>query len=261
MISKNRTITILLAAVLALSLLLTACNSGGDTTPTGGNTTSGSQTTPDATDPSTDAATEPDNTPSEAESSSPDTNEAPTEIQEPKYNMPPYDEAQKAELDEYITHFNSVGGIDIENVINEVYEKYGEYINVNITKDAIRVGIITGDYSAYYKSDGSNLTGISPNALKKVNDFLADNGEEELDSEVPEQNIAVLWLAASLYYDPDYVHESDTYKDDPCNDIAMAFGLARADSSREGDAELKRDAFWSAYVNLFGGPFVIEDYQ
>lgn len=40
MISTKRTIVILLAAVLALSLLLTACSTGGDT-PTGDNTVPG----------------------------------------------------------------------------------------------------------------------------------------------------------------------------------------------------------------------------
>jgi hypothetical protein len=285
--TNKHIMAIILAAALALSLSLTACGKGGDT-PAENNTIL--PVTPDTTtldntitaDVSTEPGEAPDtsiphgisptpeetpgenNTPDTStptgtlsESNTPDTSTLP---QTPKYTMPPYDETKKAELNEYIVEFSKIAGVDIENAINEIYEKYSSFINVNISKDAIRVGTITGTGSSYYNAKGGNLTGVSPAALEKVNGFLTDNGEKPLDSSNPEQNITALWLAVSLYYDPDYVHENETYKNDPCNDIAMAFGLARANSSA-GDAEHIRDEFWSVYVSLFGGPFAIKDNQ
>lgn len=247
----TRTWTAILAA-LALSLLLTACGKSGDTTPTGDNTTPG---VIDTQTPNTrlDNATESDNTSGTADSTPSGTSEMPEEIEESKYKMPPYDEAWKAEIDEHIAAFNNASGIDIENILDKVYEKYRKYLNVNMTKDVIRIGIVTGTGSSYYKSFGGNETGISPDAMKKVNDFLAANGEGELDSGISEQNIAALWIAASLYYDPDFVGE------DICDDIARPFGLARANPSIQDNAEILASSFWSSYVSLFGGPFVLEE--
>lgn len=179
-----------------------------------------------------------------------DPSSKPTET--PKYVMPAYDKEKKAELDESIAHYSNVAGIDIESTIEDVHKKYGQFINVNMTEDTIRVGIITGANSSYYGSKGANLTGISPDAVSKVNDFLSSQGEEPLDPKDPAQNIAALWLAVSLYYDPDY---STSY---PCDDIARPFGLARADSKPD-DAERNSNRFWTIYVNLYGGPFVLEE--
>lgn len=117
-------------------------------------------------------------------------------------------------------------------------------MNVNITKNAIKIAVAYGGRtSPYYKPGKVNLTGISPNALKDGNDFLASKGETALDEKSPEQNIAALWLAASLYYDPSI---DNAY---PAYDIAMPFGLARADSS-SGSAE-EQQIWFGAPIQLF----------
>jgi len=76
-----------------------------------------------------------------------------------------------------------------------------KYLNVNITKNAIRVGIVTSATSSAYNPQ-DNITGISNAALQKANDFLTSKGETSLDVKNPKQNIAAIWIAASLFYEP-----------------------------------------------------------
>jgi len=83
------------------------------------------------------------------------------------------------------------------HVKREIYD----LLYLTSTVDAIRIGIATSPSSAYTARD--NITGISNRAHRVVNDFLTSKGKEPLDPKDPAQNIAALWLDASLLYDPD----------------------------------------------------------
>jgi len=255
--SNKRMIAIILTAVLALSLMLTACNKGGDN-PTGDNSTPGTSSTPEGT-----------GTP--GGSSTPDTS-APQAT--PKYKMPSYDKEHKTFIDNEIARLGGIAKIDIENVLDKAYEKYGQYLNVNISKDAVKAGIINRDMSPYVhgKAPEINITGISPNAVAKVNDFLVNNGKEPIGITdpallkahnellagmhmepvpailTPEENITAFWLAASLYYDPAY----DGGSIRPCLDITFAMAQAMADPSKPDDFIQISDYIWSDYAKLYG---------
>jgi len=153
------------------------------------------------------------------------------------------DDHMNEAINNNLNYLGDVAGISIDDAIESAYQKYGSYLNDNITKDAIRVGMAITAGTPFYDKNG-NISGISSNALKDVNDLLASNDEAALDKNDPEQSIAALWLAASLYYD------TDMYNGIPGYDIALPFGLARADSS-PGSAENEADTFLSVYRSLF----------
>jgi len=219
----------IIALILALTLALTlaACNKSGDN-PTGDNSTPGTSSTPGTT-------------------SKPSDTWADYYVADPSVKVFDEPETQnteeQAKLEKSIDDKDEVFNIDIKNTIDEVYNKYEKYLNVNITKSAMMVAMSTAT-SAPFCSKENNITGISPNALQKVNDFLKSKGEEQLDAKNPKQNIAALWIAASLYFDPNYNSEYPYYY------IAMPFGLARA-NTEQGNAEWNANNFWPIYVSLF----------
>lgn len=233
--AQHKVFILTLALCMVFALLLTACGKSGGT-PVGDDSTPGASAPTGTTD----------------ESNTPDTSEMPTKLEKPpKLDIPYGDEEWKAQIDNHIDLFNERAGIDVESVIDDAYKNYGQYMNEKINEDAIRVGI-AGSAGSMYMSK-SNVTGISSDALKKVNDFLASEDRKPLDITNPEQNLTAFLLAASLFYDPDITNGQPAY------DIAMAFGNARADSSRPGHAESEADSYWSSYVSLFGGPFVLAE--
>jgi hypothetical protein len=291
MTRNKRTIAIILVAALTLLLLLTACNNNGGDTPTGDNSTPpgassaptetpGESNTPDTSSTTTEAPDSSTSTITPSESNTPDTS-TPTET--PRYNLPPYDETEKAVLDRFIADFGQAVSIDVNNTLDEIQNKYGQYLNVNISKDSVLTGIRNRGLSSYYhgKSDLVNPTGISPDAIVKVNEFLVSKGEEPLGISAPDllaahnemlngmhvesvpailttkENIAAFWLAASLFYDPD-VPMADIAL---CYDIAMAFALSTTDPSKI-DEKSFQDAVWiirSDYMQLYGGNNAIDE--
>ena len=157
----------------------------------------------------------------------------------------------KQRHDEKIFTMNERYGTDIDSVLSDVEREYGQYLNNNICKDAVRVALVYYTVSVYSITYGSgNLAGVSDDALTYVNDFLRSQDEQPLKLTTTDHydSIAALWLAASLYYDPK--NEDLGYGEERFDDIAIAFGLAWADSV-EGDAERCADSLWSGYAQLF----------
>ena len=279
-ILKKRTIAIILAKVLLLSLMLTACGKSGDN-PTGDNSTPGTSSTPGGTSDGS-------NTPK------------PTET--PKYKMPPYDKEYKAFLDNNIASIGEIDGqrldIDLDNTLDKIYEKYSQYLNVNISKDAVKIMIGNRTLSTYVHGMGKmavlNITGISPDTITKANDFLVSKGEKPLgitdpDSLkthnemlagirmepvsailTPEENITAFWLAASLFYDPDLEILKEI--NIPCYDIAMALALTMVDPAKRETTGNALDDYmagkdegykiagevWNYYLKLYGA---FDDYD
>jgi len=211
----------IIALILALTLALTlaACNKSGNN-PTGDNSTPGTSSTPGTTSKPSDNASKP-------------------VLVEPEI----MNTETKARIDNRIANLNGRYGIDIENSIDKIYDQYWKYINEKFNKTIILVGVDLGTSSTFTSKD--NLTGISDKAMNDVNKLLKEKGEQELDIKNPEQNIAALWIAASLYFDPNYKGDGEKFRD-----ITMAFGLARADS-RANDAERNASELWSVYASLF----------
>ena len=157
----------------------------------------------------------------------------------------------KQRHDEKIFTMNERYGIDIDSVLSDIEREYGQYLNNNICKDAVRVALVYYTVSVYSIRYGSgNLAGVSDDALIYVNDFLRSQDEQPLKLTTTDHydSIAALWLAASLYYDPN--NRDIGYGEERFDDIAIAFGLAWADSV-EGDAERCADSLWSGYAQLF----------
>ena len=224
--NKSRIIAVLLTAALTLSLLLAACNKGSDN-PTGDNSTPGTSSAPSGGD-----TTKPDTW----------TDYYVADPKEKVFDEPETPNTEKkAELDDNMAVVNSWLKIDVDEAINRVYEKYGEYLNVNITKNVIRVICVIDT------GKEENYLGISDTAMNKVNDFLKNKGKEPLDIKNPEQNIAAMWIAISLYFDPDYTGEHSNL---PYYYLAWPYSLVRIDGSRRTSTEYAND-FWSIYVTLF----------
>jgi len=230
--------------ILALALSLTACKN--DDTPTDDITPSDVEYSPGVSSsaiPSDDSDTEDDpviETP--AVNTPRPTNMGPAPGAS-VYEAEGVDDQMNEGVNNNLNYYSDIAGISIDGAIESAYQKYGSYLNDNITKDAIRVGMAIAAGAPFYDENG-NISGISSNALKDVNDFLSSNNGAALDKTDPEQSIAALWLAASLYYD------IDMYNGIPGYDIAFPFGLARADTS-PGSAENEADTFLSVYRSLF----------
>jgi len=220
----------IIALILALTLALTlaACNKSGDN-PTGDNSTPGTSSTPGTTIKPSDTW-------------------ADYYVADPSVKV--FDEPEKKNeerntlLDSDLAATDIHLGIDTKKIIDETYKKYGKYLNVNITKSAMYVGIVTGVNSSFFQSKG-NITGISDTALNKVNDFLKEKGEQQLDVKNPEHSITAMWLAVSFYFDPEYVGDGL-----PGRTMAMPFGLARSNQNN-AEAEHNAEAYWSIYASLF----------
>lgn len=158
-------------------------------------------------------------------------------------------EEEVAKREEDLAMFNQLGGISVEDAIDEAYEKYGRYLNENISKHCVRIGITT--YLSWNDPKSDNLCVISPAASKIVNELLKDNGEDTLNISDPKQNIAILWLAASLYYDPDFVDQWAPEEESVRRaDIGRAFALVKYPD----DLDTYRYIFCSSYGNLFKLP-------
>jgi hypothetical protein len=96
--------------------------------------------------------------------------------------------------------------------------------------------------TARYFDAKTNISGISPEALKKVNDYLISQGKKPLDPKDPTQNIAAFWIAASLYYDSNVENPNFPYWD-----VATAVGTASNPSDNVGMA----GTVWGVYAALF----------
>ena len=188
--------------------------------------------------------------------------------------MPSYDDVIKADIDTTIVSLGERAGVDIDNALNIIHENYGKYLDVNISKDAIRVGIVMSVRSSYShgKAPEINITGISPDTITKTNEFLVSMGEEPLgisDPDLlaahnemlrgigaepvpailtPEENITAFWLATSLFYNPNIESTLGI-----CADIALPFGAAWANPTIPDDAKNLASYFLSRYIGLYGG--------
>jgi len=229
-------------------LLLTACDI--ENSPTGEDfPTSTAEDSPSLDDVITSAPTQEvgETAISELTPTPEETEPTPNEPKRPPNPNVPYDEAVKATLDESIEGFGQRAGIDVDAVIYEVYDEYSELLNVNIGDVSIRVAVSVSASSSFRTDD--NVTGISAYAFEHVNSFLNSKGKDSLEINNPKHNIAALWLAASLFYDPNYDGE---FSNEPYFDVAVAFGYARSNSNEINMT--CADAFFSRFLSLYGGP-------
>lgn len=158
-----------------------------------------------------------------------------------------YNRAIKAHYEKTYAYLNKKMGMDIEKSIKEAHEKYGEFYHEIITEDVVRVGILTASESSYIDPQ-NNPIGISPAAAEKANDFLKDKGMEPLKISDPTQGIAALWLAMSLFYDPNVAAEEPM---SPYWDIARSFALAVHDPSDPDNLSDYTFLFWNNFAHLF----------
>jgi len=213
-------------SVLAVLFLFgfAACGPGGND-PTGETTTPAPGTTgpigytgdPNATTPA--ATTQPT---------------APTK---PKPEKPvSYDKETKEMIDAVINLLSENEEIDVNKTIKGVYEEYSEFLNEDINEDALKVALTlrAGSYASI-----ANLSGISNNALIKVNDFLESKGLNPLDIKNTAENIKAFLLAASLFYDPNGSWS-------PYKNLGTAFANARSE-----DGQLD-----SMYISQFIGTYM-----
>ena len=90
----------------------------------------------------------------------------------------PYAKA-KAVTDDRISTLNNSCSIDIDNVIEKAYEKYGSLIDKNIVNPIVVKTIISATVRNY-----NNLTGMDSSTVSRVNDLLKENGfNERLDAQ------------------------------------------------------------------------------
>ena len=261
-------LTRLLVLLIVLALLLSACNIKNK--PTAEDFTTHNATYPVTTQDSEDSAT-PDPTqdgegtatsepkPIVKDETTPSTNKEPVILLPDPSSL---DNEYEAALLASIAEKSESIGIDIDDAIDEAYNKYGHYLNENISNNCVRLAIIT--YNSWNDISRSNLGGLTPEAIQKVNDFLEANGEEPLNPTDPKQNIAALWLAASLYYDPsslyydislyyDYGYEPYLFVLDEFSHLRFDIGVAFALAKYSGAEDIKdcRDIYVSHYGNLF----------
>ena len=200
----KKTISVILVAVLVFSLMLTACNKGGDNSTTGKSSTAGT---------------------SGAESI--DTTVPHMKDGKPVYpNVPDYNEVfvkePDAEIETHIDGQNEVlsrkTGVDIESVVDSAIQNYGKYFLDYIPGCVVRLAVMPVAHTATQSEN--NVTGITDDALAKANKFLTDNGEQALDATDPEQNIAAFAVAALLFCDKEIEERSD------CKALSYAFSIA-----------------------------------
>jgi len=227
--NTKRTIALLLAAVLMLSLMLTACKKSGDN-PTGDNSTPGTSSTPGASGNG-------DSTPTTSGTNTP-----------AKKNFAwlepgKYDTEKKVYVDEQIAY---IGGdeVDIDKLILEAFTEYNEYINENITLESVRTAIVVSRVTTEHKGN-KNLTKMPQSSLTKVNDYLKSNGAEPLDSTNYKQDIAALAIAASLSFVSNWDNAGSALYD-----ITMAFCYAYS-GTNEPD-EYIGNGFMNSYYILLG---------
>ena len=184
--------------VLVLALSLVACNKGGET-PNGDNAAPGTVTeTPNGGDTTNSTGKMPE-----------------------WANPSKYDTEHKAWVDERITAKNTYYNIDIDNIIQAACDEYGQFFNEHITPEALRTAIIAVGGSGVKFEQGDNLTGISGNALQKVNEFLQIKELAPIDTKDPKQSVAAYGIAATLYY-KNNVDDMNNWK----WDLATAFDVA-----------------------------------
>jgi hypothetical protein len=213
MTMKNAKLTAaLLAVLLSIAMLLTACK--GSDTPSGNESTGGSTATPTTSETATPEVTE--------SATTPEASETPTTGNAPTWADPStYDTEKKPFVDEWIEKANGKISIDIDCVITQAFEKYGEYFNENITPESVRTAVAMIIAATPKLTTAENISALPTNSVQKANDFLAEKGKAKLDITDPTQNIAALAIAASLFYEPNVGNLNM-----PVMDLAVAFGSA-----------------------------------
>ena len=190
----KKTILAILAAAIALSLMLTACSKGGETS--GDNSTGGTSSTAGTTSGNADSTT-PNNKDGKPVYPNMPTDYSFLEIFEPLDNS----QEGKDMINAVNEALSRVIKIEVAPVIDGAIQKYGKYFLDYIPAHALMPAVcwIGGEKV----QSENNVTGITDNALAKANKFLKENGIEELDGTDPEQNIAALAVAAMLLFEKD----------------------------------------------------------
>ena len=238
----KKTILAILAAVLALSLMLTACSKGGETS--GDNSTGGTSSTAGTTSGGADSidTTKPymkdgklvfPNVPNYNEYFSKD------------FRYEEGMEIIRNEHDKLTKVTGGVTGVDIPTAINGAIEKYGKYF-LDYIPDYILMGavhpMLTG--TPLLRQESGNVTAITDDALAKANKFLTDNGFDALDAKDPEQNIAAFAVAALLFHNG----EEKTYADEWF--LIDAFGNACHNSDEKEKINYYESELLSRYMKF-----------
>ena len=199
--TNKRAIALLLAAVLALSLMLTACNKGGDN-PTGDNATPGTSSSPEGTASGGDAT--PGNT-----------NTTPKTWLDPSK----YDTEKKTRIDEISANAQTKADkidVDINSAIEGAFAEYGEYFDGRITCEAVRTAIalrLEGE-----QLEKSNISRIKNEPFNQASDFIVGKGKQALDITDPVQNIAAFAIATTLQFVTNFENWND-----PVTDLGVSF--------------------------------------
>ncbi len=168
----------------------------------------------------------------------------------PAFVEPALKKEQKADMAQMAAGLKEYLGVDIEAALNQTQQKYGAYLNPNITRNLITYALYSaGTGQSTYHNKNNNLSAISPDALADVNAFLAEKGEPPLDASTGEGNIAALWLAASIYYDPSVSYGWIF----PYWDLVLPFGLAQGDPEDpqgQSGAVGIANTLWNDYINV-----------
>ena len=190
----KKTVTAILAAVLALSFMLTACSKGGETS--GDNSTGGTSSTAGTTSGNADSI---------------DTTKPHMKDGKAIYpNVPDYNEyfstefryeegMERIELGH--ERLTKITGVDVESAIDGAIEKYGKYFLDYIPDYVLKAAVRPLDGGPVLRQEKGNITGVTDDAVAQVNEFLKGNSKELLDIEDPEQNVAAFAVAAMLFHE------------------------------------------------------------
>jgi len=155
-----------------------------------------------------------------------------------------YSEEGRKVISEEHEFLTGMIGTDIPAAINGAIEKYGKHFLDYIPEYALKAAVrpMTGEPFLRQKIEG-NVTGITDDALSKVNKFLGENDLEPLDAKDPEQNVAAFAIAAMLLH-------KGTGEIGMVDGLAEAFTDACCNSDETRAKELAKNTLYAIYLHF-----------